>query len=250
MLVRGILSDVSIRPRVFRSACLGLAVLVAAGCAGVARAGGEAAPAISVNGTGRVSVRPDMALLTLGVETRAATLSEATGEAARRMTAVLGRLKALGIAEADLTTVGYSIEPIPAPRRTEDEGTRIVAYRATNIVRVKLRALDRAGQVLDDAVGAGANVVRGVQFTLADPAPAETRARADAVRDATARARELAAAAGVPLGEVLSIDEDAVQRPMPVARAVMMGAAGPGPIEAGGLEIVVSVQVRYRVGAR
>jgi uncharacterized protein YggE len=112
---------------------------------------------------------------------------------------------------------------------------------------VKLRALDRAGQVLDDAVGAGANVVRGVQFTLADPAPAETRARADAVRDATARARELAAAAGVRLGELAWLSEGAVSRPIPGPVLRQSLAVGPGGIEAGELEITVTVEARWRV---
>jgi hypothetical protein len=233
--------------RSVRLALAAVAVVGAVGCAGVAAGGPEGAPTIAVSGTGRVSVRPDTALLTLGAEARAATLAEATGEAARRMTAVLGRLKALGIAEADIATVVYSVEPIPAPRRAEDEGTRIVAYRATNVARVKLRALDRAGRVLDEAVAAGANVVRGVQFTLADPAAAEARARAEAVRDAAARARELAAAAGVRLGELAWLSEGAVSRPLPGPVLRQSLAVAPGAIEAGELEITVTVEARWRV---
>ena len=205
---------------------------------------------ISVRATGRAAVQPDTVFVNVGVEARDPALAAATADATRRMTAALARLKALGVAEADIVTVGYSVDPIPAQRRTEEEPTRIVAYRASNVVRVRIRDAAAAGGIVDGAVAAGANTVSALQFTVSDPAGAEREARAQAVALAAAKARELAAAAGVPLGEVLSIDEDAVQRPIPVSRAVMMGAAGPGPIEAGGLEIVVSVQVRYRVGAR
>src|SRR6185503_2558985 len=162
-------------------------------------------------------------------------------------TAALARLKALGVAETDIVTVGYSVDPVAAPRRTEEEPTRIVAYRVSNVVRVRIRDVAAAGQIVDGAVEAGANTVSALQFTVSDPARAERQARAQAVALAAAKARELAAAAGVPLGEVLSIEEDAPQYPVPVSRARVMSATGPGPIEAGELEITVSVQARYRL---
>jgi hypothetical protein len=219
------------------------AVLFACAPAGAA----DAPPTISVTGTGRVSVRPDNALVAVGAEARAATLADATADVARRMTAVVGRARALGVQEADITTVTYSVEPIVAPRRTEEEGTRIVAYRATNVVRLRLRALDTAGRILDEAVAAGANVVRGVQFTVAEPGPAEARARAEAVRDARERAQQLAAAAGVKLVELVWLGEGAGPRPFPepVLRQTMAMSAG--PIEPGQMEITVTVEARWRV---
>ena len=183
--------------------------------------------------------------MTLGAEARGTTLVEATGEVARRMGAVLPRVKALGIADADITTVAYSVEPISAPRRTEEEATRIVAYRAANVVRIKVRGVDGAGRLLDEAVTAGANVVRGVQFTLDNPAAAETQARAEAVRDATARARELATAAGVRLGELAWLSEGAVSRPLPTP--ILRQAAAPAAIEPGQLEITVIVEARWHI---
>ena len=205
---------------------------------------------ISVRATGRVAVKPDTVFVNVGVEARDPALAAATADASRRMTATLARLKALGVAEADIVTVGYSVDPIPAQRRSEEEPTRIVAYRVSNVVRVRIRDVAAAGQIVDAAVAAGANTVSALQFTVSDPARAESEARAQAVALAAAKARELAAAAGVPLGEVLSIEEDAPQYPVPVSRARVMSAAGPGPIEAGELEITVSVQARYRLGAR
>jgi uncharacterized protein YggE len=206
----------------------------------------DAPPTISVTGTGRIGVRPDTALVTVGAEARAATLADATADVSRRMTAVVARAKALGVQEADITTVTYSVEPIAAPRRTEDEGTKIIAYRATNVVRLRLRALDAAGRILDETVAAGANVVRGVQFTVAEPGPVEARARAEAVRDARERAQQLAAAAGVKLVELVWLGEGAGARPLPEP-VYRMTAVSAGPIEPGQMEITVTVEARWRV---
>src|SRR5215831_2629615 len=100
--------------------------LVAAGVASCAGVGAvdPGVPTIAVTAAGRVSVRPDTALVTLGAEARAVTLAEATAEVARRMTAAMARVKTLGIQDADVTTVVYSVDPIAAPRRSEDEATR------------------------------------------------------------------------------------------------------------------------------
>jgi hypothetical protein len=225
---------------------LALAVAGPAGCAGVGTVE-PGVPTIAVTATGRVSVRPDTAMVTLGAEARAAALADATADVARRMTAGLARVKALGVPDADITTVGYFVEPIAAPRRAEDEATRIVAYRVTNVVRVRVRALDSVGRVLDEAMAAGANVVRGIQFTLGDPAGAEARARAEAVREATARAQQLATAAGVRLGELAWLSEATVGRPFPEPIFRQSMAAAPGPVEPGQLEITVTVEARWRV---
>lgn len=224
-----------------------LGSLLLAGCATL---GGPAAgPQVAVSATGRVSTRPDVALVTVGTEARAPALAEATADVAARMRAVLERVRALGVADQDVSTVGYTVEPRLAPRRAEDEPVRIVAYHATNLVQLRIRRIDDAGRVLDAAVAAGANAVRGLQFTLADPGPAEAEARALAVRAAEAKARQIAAAAGATLGEPLAIVEGVAGRVVPrdaFAQAAIMAAPGaPGPVEPGQLEVVVTVEARY-----
>ena len=233
-----------------RRVAVGLLALALGGCVSAPGSPLHEANAISVRGTGRVSVKPDTVFVNVGVEARDPTLAAATADAGQRMSFTLARLKALGVAEADIATVGYAVDPIPVQRRTEEEPTRIVAYRVANVVRVRIRDVAAAGRIVDAAVGAGANTVSALQFTVSDPARAEREARALAVAMAAAKARELAAAAGVSLGELLSIDEDAVPRPVAAARMTTLSLGGPGPVEAGELEIVVSVQARYRIGAR
>lgn len=211
----------------------------------------EALNVISVNGTGRVSVKPDIVLVNVGVEARAPALVDATADVNQRMTKVLARVKAFDVREQDITTVAYSVDPIVAPRRSDDDASRIIAYRVVNIVRLRIRDVTAVGRIADESVAAGANTISALQFTLSEPAPAESAARALAVKAAAAKAKEIAEAAGVRLGDLFSIHEGIASRPI-ITRAGAMAAvpSGPGPVEAGQLEIVVSVEASYRVAPR
>jgi hypothetical protein len=126
-----------------------------------------------------------------------------------------------------------------------DEPPRIVGYQVTNIAQVTVRKLADAGPILDAAVGAGANSVRGIRFTLADPDKAQGQARAQAVADALAKTRQLASAAGVRLGPVLSIRETTISQPIPMR--AMSVRADATPIEPGQLDVVVSVELRQAI---
>jgi hypothetical protein len=140
------------------------------------------------------------------------------------------------------------VDPLPALRRAEDEPARVAGYRVVNIVQLRIRELPALGRIVDATMAAGATTIRSVRFTLAEPARAEADARALAVRDARARAQQLAEAGGVRLGEVLELTEGAPVRPF----AERFGAAAgvvtaPGPFEPGQLEVVVTVTARYRL---
>ena len=155
---------------------------------------------IEVTGTGRVARRPDVASISVGVEARTAQLAAATMEVDRAMRDVLARVRGLGVRDADIRTVRYAIEPVAEPRRPGETGTRIAAYRVSNVVQVRTRDVDAIGRIVDGAVAAGANVVGDIAFALDDPARAEAEARALALQDAAAKASQLAATAGVRLG--------------------------------------------------
>lgn len=230
------------------SAALAALALLAAGCVTTVANVDLPTNLITVTGTGRVEATPDTALLTLGVESRAATLADAAADAARRMSAVLTRVKAMGIADRDIATVFYNVEPRMAPMDPahRDEPPRIVGYQVSNIARVTVRDPAQAGPVLDAAVAAGANAVRGIQFTLADTAKAQADARARAVADAIAKARELAAAAALKLGDVVAIRELGVSSPIPMPRAALLRMDAT-PIESGQLEVVVTVELRQAI---
>jgi uncharacterized protein len=222
---------------------LGAALL--AGCATTgATAPGDSG--IAVTGTGRVAVRPDLAVVDVGVEARAARLADATDEVNRGMREVLARVKALGVADADIRTTVFRVEPVSDPRQPAETSARIIGYRVLNVVEVRARDVDRVGPIVDAAVGAGANVVGQIQFRLADPSRAEAEARRLAMQDAAETARQTAAAAGVRLGRLLATTEAPTYQPYSGGRAVMMSAAG-APVEAGQLEVVVNVNARYAI---
>jgi uncharacterized protein YggE len=218
--------------------------------AGCAAAGTGAVPVpgdagITVTGIGRVSVRPDLAVVDVGVEARTALLADATAEVNRRMREVLARVKALGVADADVRTTVFRIEPVSEPRQPPSEtSVRIVGYRVVNVVEVRARDVDRVGPIVDAAVGAGANVVGQIQFRLADPVRAEAEARRLAVQAAAETARQTATAAGVRLGRLLATSEATYA---PVSRARLTMAAAGAPVEAGELEVAVNVTARYAI---
>jgi hypothetical protein len=223
-----------------------LAVLVAVTLVAGCTSAGALRPderGIAVTGSGRVARPPDTAVVELGVEARAANLTDATTDVDRKMRSVVARVKAQGVPDADIRTTVYAIDPLAEPRQPGDTSARIAGYRVSNIVQVRTRPADGIGRVVDAAVAAGANVVRNVHFTLDDPSRAEAEARTLAMQDAAARARQLAAAAGVRLGRVLSVTESSPVRP--VGR--MSLATAPGPVEPGQLEVSVSLEARYAI---
>jgi uncharacterized protein YggE len=219
-----------------------LTLVLLAGCA-TAPAPPAVERGIASTGTGRVAVRPDAALISVGVEARAAQLADATAEVDRRMRGVLARVTALGVRDADIRTLVYAVDPIAERGQPGDAGARIAGYRVSNVVQVRTRNVEGVGRIVDAAVAAGANVVRDVQFTIEDPSRPEAEARARAMQDAAARAGQLAASAGVRLGRLVSVTESSPVRP--VARLSI--ATGPGPVEPGQLEVSVTVEARYAI---
>ncbi|MDH2325612.1 SIMPL domain-containing protein [Cereibacter sp. SYSU M97828] len=202
------------------------------------------APRITVTGEGRVDARPDIATITLGVTTEGATAAEAMSGNSASLQTVLDRLKGAGVEDRDLQTSGLSLNPNWT--QTDGAAPSISGYIASNVLTVRVRAIDSLGGVLDAAVSDGANTLNGVTFDLADPAPVMDEARKLAVADALARARLLAEAAGVSLGDILSISEGgAVELPRPMFR--MDSAAAGVPVAGGEVSRNASVTVEFAI---
>jgi uncharacterized protein len=212
-------------------------------------------PVIRVTGEGSARLAPDLAIVTLGVVRQAPTAREAL-DAHSKVTGELGEaMRAFGIEPKDLQTANFSIQPqyvYPAPKATgEQDPPRIVGYQVSSQLLVRLRDIGKIGSVLDQAVTLGVNSDGGIQFTNDDPAKALTQARADAMKDAVARATTLAQAAGVTLGAISEITENFnPPQPMPITRGKMMldaAAASPVPVEAGENAYSVSVQAVFEI---
>ena len=204
---------------------------------------------IVVSGTGRVAVQPDVADLRLGVTVAKPTVEAARGEAAATMDAILRAVDGAGVARADVRTAMLSVQPRYDYR--DGRAPVLTGYEIANVVEVSVRDLSALGDVIDATLTAGATSMDALSFRLADPRPAEREARRQAMAEARSRADVLAEAAGVTVQGVSDIVEgQQVRPPGPVAKAERMAlAADPGtPVEAGTLEVAVTVSVTYRAG--
>ncbi|MFN3975235.1 MAG: SIMPL domain-containing protein [Dehalococcoidia bacterium] len=213
-----------------------------------------------VTGEGKVTLTPTLALLSLGVEARADTVSKARDAAAEAMGRIMDSLKANGLSERDIQTRHFAIQPIYTFReRTLPGGERqgeqvLVGYQVSNTVSAKIRTLDRIGTVLDSAVAAGDDLVRvqGIAFTVEDPQQrqATLQAREAAVKDALEKARQMAASAGITLGRLVYLTESGGAVPVreEVFRAAAVPApAPPTPISPGELTVTVTVQAVFAI---
>jgi len=225
-----------------------LAALVAAvaALAGVGRPGpargSSAAPvqakAITVNGTATAKAVPNEASFTFGVQAEASTAQAAQAAAAVRMARVVSAMRSLRIARADLQTVDASVGP-----RWNNDGS-ISGYSAHSSLSVKVRGVARAGRIVDAAVAAGATETSGPTFSRADRAKLYSSALRNAVAQARAKARTLAAEAGVQLAGVVRVMEQAPQPP-PYPGIYDATVLQKTPVEPGTQETKATVSVTF-----
>lgn len=199
-------------------------------------------PTVTVTGEATVARAPDEATLSIGVTTQAETAAEALAQNSAAMAAVIDRLKAAGIEERDLQTSGLSVNPNWTGYDSSISGPSISGYTVANILTVRVAALEGLGAVLDAAVTDGANTLNGLSFGLTDPRPALDEARKLAVADALAKATLLAEAAGVKLGDIVTISEGGgYGGPLPAYKSEAAPMAV--PIEQGEVSYSASVTI-------
>lgn len=232
-------------------ALAGVLVAAIAGPAMTVSASDEVVPrehTISVNGSGIVKAKPDVADVSLGVSIQRDRAGDASIDAANAMARVVQALLAAGIAEDDIQTTTLSLDTVYDYER--DPAT-ILGYLATNIVTVTLRDVDTIGAVIDAAVDAGATTIGGISFRVEDVTALEVQARDAAMAEARAKADQLAAAAGVPITGVVSIVETVSSPPMPLyyAEDTAAGAMRDAetPVLAGNVDVTVHVAVVYSI---
>jgi uncharacterized protein YggE len=207
---------------------------------------------IWVNGEGKVTAVPDVAILSLGIEAQEASVEEAKSRAAVAMEQVMSALAGEGVAEKDIQTQYYNIQRVT--RWDNDKQQEIViGYRVTNTVTVKIRDIENAGAVIDAVAAAGGDLTRinSIGFTIDDPTTYYEEARQKAVTNAAAKAKQLAEVAEVKLGKPTYISESSyipgtVYRQDMIAKAEGAPAVET-PISPGEMEITVSVQLAYAI---
>lgn len=206
----------------------------------------DAAPAgstITVTGTGSVTMAPDAASITIGVNVFASTLKRARASADDTMEAVIAAVKAQGIADKDIQTTDYSVGVNQAYDNYGVPG-EITGYTVSTHVTVIARDLTSLGTLLDKAVSAGANSIWGVSFFVADQTAAAKQARELAVQDAKEQAAQIAAAAGGTVGSILAISTSSGVPGYPYYGG--QGAGGGGtPIQFGTTTVTASVTITF-----
>ncbi len=207
---------------------------------------------IRVTGEGKVTVVPDVATLSLGIDAQAKTVAEAQAQAAGAMDSVRAALASNGVTEKDIQTQYFSIQKVT--RWDTDRNQEVlIGYQVTNQVTAKIRDIAQAGAVIDAVAQAGGDLVRinNISFSVDDPTAYYGEARTKAVADAEAKAQQLARLAGVSLGKPIYISES-MSTPPPIYRdvAAVKEASAPGvetPISPGEIEIRLSVQMVYAI---
>ena len=206
---------------------------------------------VNVSGEGRASAPPDMAVLSLGVSARGATVAEAMDQANQASDRLRASLRANGIEERDIQTSSISISPQYGRPRGDDTPPPIVGYQASQQFQVRVRDIAMAGRVIDDAAAVAGDrfQMSGLRFTFADPTGLQSQAREQAMARARSKAEDLARLGGLSLGAPVAINEGA-EPPPPVRvadtrEALPTAASAPTTISAGELEVVVTVQVSY-----
>jgi uncharacterized protein YggE len=200
---------------------------------------------ITVTATGKTTVVPDVARITLGVTITKPTVKAARAAAAQVMTNVIAGVKGLGVADADIQTVNLNLYP----QYAAGSSTRITGYTIGNQVQVTVRDLDKAGDVVDVATAKGATDLGGISFELADPVKALNDARVAAVAAAQTSAQVMASAGHVSLGSVVSITDATVVTPIyyGAPRAMAADAAGT-PVQPGTQDLSATVTVVFAIG--
>lgn len=227
-----------------------LLVITLTSCAAADTSGeSDTAPrGISVVGSGRVAGEPDTLRATVGVEVERTTVQEALDDANAAAQAVIDAVQGAGVAPEDTQTSTFSISP-RYDRPDPGEPQRIRGYVVTNQLDIKIRELDNAGEVLQEAAEAAGDDARvqGVQFSLEDNESLLAAARERAFADARSRAEQYAELAGRSLGDVVSISEELTALPPP-ARARDLQFESAVPIEPGEVEVEVRVTTRWSIG--
>ena len=200
---------------------------------------------ITVTGSGVAYGEPDRAVINLGVDAVAESVREALEQADATMNQVREAALALGVEERQIRTITFNVwRQQLTDQSGQPTGER---YHVQHAFQISVDDTDLVGQLLADAIEAGANDVGGISFTISDTAALQSQAREAAMDDARSRAAELAELAGVELGQVVYLEETSYNAPQAAAN-VQYARTASTPIETGELAVNVSVKVVFAVG--
>lgn len=203
---------------------------------------------ITVMAQGKAPAEPDLAVITVGVETRDLEAREAAKKNDEQMAEVMAALHEMGVTPEDIQTVDYSIR---AEIDWSGGEQRVLGYVVNNSVLVNLRDLDKVGDVVGTVTEAGANSIYGIQFSFDDPSALRETARTEAMAEAQKKAEALAGLAGVRLGRPRYISESFTEPSPYYTEQAYVASEGMGyggaSVVPGQLEVVIQVQATYDI---
>jgi uncharacterized protein len=204
---------------------------------------------ISLSGHGEVHIAPDLAIVTVGVTSSAATAREALDTNTKSMEGVMAALKEAAIELRDIQTSNFSINPRYDYGQNNAQPPKVVGYDVSNNVTVTVRKLGSLGAALDQVVSSGSNQINGVMFQVSKPEAATDEARKLAVADALRKANVYAAASGVTLGQIVSLSEGGgYQPPVPVFKSMRAESVSADvPVAQGEQTIAVDVNFTWEI---
>jgi uncharacterized protein len=221
-----------------------LALSVAAARPSQAEDGKIEPPSITVEGTASADVAPDTVVVRFGVVVERSGAADAMRANSKAVADAIAQVKAEGVKPEDIATTNATLTPEMSP--SGKTAPRVVGYKAENQLEVRLRPVDKAGEILGHLVDKGINAVESVAPLISDDTALRDRLRADAARDARRKAEIYAAALHLTLGPVTRIDPEAyaVAGRFPMA-AKVMAAPAPVPVEAGQQTVTEAVRVTF-----
>lgn len=200
---------------------------------------------VTIDAQGKVSVRPDVAVTTMGMISEAPTVAEAQKKNTDVMNNLITKIKGLGIESKDIQTTSYNVYPQYSYR---DNDQVLKGYQVSQNVTVKIRNLDNANKVLALAGEVGANNVSGLSFTVDDPEQFKSQAREQALATVHEKASALTKALGVHVVSVVNYAEsEGVPGYGASAKAMDAGMGGAPSIESGNTEVLLNVSVTYEI---
>ena len=218
-----------------------------------------ASTGISVVGESTISVKPDIAILDIGVETFAESVALARQSATQEMGSVISALKKYGVDDSDIQTNRLNISPSYDYEEIMVRGKRtgrqvLTGYFVNNVVKVRIRELEKAGEVIDRTASAGGDSIRinGISFTVDDLSPYKVLLRKAAVEDSLVKANHYATESGVTLGPLISLSEtiapaiQSFQKDMAFGMRAMSESM-PTSVSGGELDIHHSIQATFAI---
>lgn len=202
---------------------------------------------VNVNGTGSVTVSPDIAYITIGVHTEASDVTEALASNTQQSQTVSDALGKLGVEAKDIQTTAFNVYP---QQQYGPAGEMLdIKYVVDNSVYVTVRDLTKMGEILSTVVQSGANNISGIQFDVADRSKALSEARKKAVDDAYTQADEMSTAAGAKLGKIQNLSVNSYSSPItPISlKSDAAYSGGSVPVSAGQLMLTVNVNATYEL---